>query len=236
MRTLKQVAINMADAFTRFGLWKGGGNGGGNVNVQIKELWSGQQSTSGTLTLLDDYSNYDIIISMIEPTENYPTQQKYDFMLKGGTSLTGGICENNNYIAQYRLKDWNGTNVYYLRDTSTGGWNVTLRKIWGLKFVSQQHEYSTEEKVVGKWIDGRYVYEKIIPFSATLNSNVWTSIPELINDKEILIKVCGINPSYAYSPLFGNIEKSIYSNVQVWNMRNYAIDVSYILIQYVKSE
>lgn len=133
MRTLKQVAINMADAFTRFGLWKGGGNGGGNVNAEIKELWSGQQSTSGTLTLLDDYSKYDIIISMIEPTENYPTQQKYDFMLKGSKSLTGGISEDSHYIASYRLYNWNGTSVYFSKDTNPSNWNITLKKIWGFK-------------------------------------------------------------------------------------------------------
>ena len=144
MRILKQVATNMADAFTRFGLWKDGGSGGSSLNAEITELWSGQQSTSGTLTLLVDYSNYDIIISMIEPTENYPTQQKYDFMLKGGTSLTGGMCENNNYITQYRLKDWNGTNVYFLRDTNTGAWNATLRKIYGIKFISQQYTKTTD--------------------------------------------------------------------------------------------
>ena len=160
MRTLKQVAINMADAFTRFGLWKGGGSGGSSALSEMSDV---------TFTNLQ--AN-DVL--------------KYN----------GSVWVNDNNL----------------------------------------HEYSTEEKVIGKWIDGRYVYEKIVPFSATLNSNVWTSIPEVINDKEILIKVCGINPLYAYSTLFGNIDKSLYSNVQVWNMRNYAIDVNYILIQYVKSE
>ena len=158
MRTLKQVATNMADAFTRFGLWKGGGG-------------------SGALSEMTD--------------------------------VTFTNLQANN-VLKYNGSVWvNDDNL---------------------------HEYSTEEKIVGKWIDGRYVYEKIVPFSATLNSNVWTSIPEVINDKKILIKVCGINPSYAYSTLFGNIDKSLYSNVQVWNMRNYAINVNYILIQYVKSE
>ena len=82
MRTLKQVATNMADAFTRFGLWKGGGSGGSFLNAEITELWSGQQSSSSEITLSDDYANYDVIISMIEPLENYPNEQKFDFMLK----------------------------------------------------------------------------------------------------------------------------------------------------------
>lgn len=194
MRTLKQVAVDMANAFTRFDLWKGGGSGGGNVNAQIKELWSGQQSTSGTLTLLDDYSNYDVIVSQIEPLENYPTQQKYDFMLKGGTSLTGGMFENTNYITQYRLKDWNGTSVYFIRDTNPGGWNVTLRKIYGIKFINNLHEYSTEEKVVGKWIDGRNVYERVINAeNITLQSYVWTNIYMIENMERIIDITCIID-------------------------------------------
>ena len=38
MRTLKQVAINMADAFTRFGLWKGGGSGGGSALSEMTDV------------------------------------------------------------------------------------------------------------------------------------------------------------------------------------------------------
>lgn len=34
------------------------------------------------------------------------------------------------------------------------------------------HEYSTEEKVVGKWIDGKPIYEKIISFSLSGNGNL----------------------------------------------------------------
>ena len=134
----------------------------GNIEASITELWSGQQSVSAEITLLDDYANYDIIISMVEPLEDYPTQQKFDFMLKGAESLTGGIVENNTYIASYRLNNWNSTSVYFRRDNNPSGWNITLRKIWGIKFISQQHEYNTEEKVVGKWIDGKPIYEKVI--------------------------------------------------------------------------
>lgn len=134
----------------------------GNVEASITELWSGQQSSSSEITLSDDYANYDIIVSMIEPLENYPTQQKFDFMLKGAESLTGGMAENGTYIASYRLNNWNGTSVYFRRDNNPSNWNITLRKIWGIKFITQQHEYSTEEKVVGTWIDGKPIYQKVI--------------------------------------------------------------------------
>ena len=38
MRILKQVAINMADAFTRFGLWKGGGSGGSSALSEMTDV------------------------------------------------------------------------------------------------------------------------------------------------------------------------------------------------------
>lgn len=134
----------------------------GNIEASITELWSGQQSVSAEITLLDDYANYDIIISMVEPLEDYPTQQKFDFMLKGAESLTGGIAENNTYIASYRLNNWNSTSVYFRRDNNPSGWNLTLRKIWGIKFITQQHNYSTEEQIIGTWIDGKPLYQKTI--------------------------------------------------------------------------
>ena len=127
----------------------------GNVEASITELWSGQQSVSAEITLSDNYANYDIIVSMIEPLEDYPTQQKFDFMLKGCKSLVGGMTEDTSYIASYRMYNWNGTSVYFDKLNNPSGWNFTLKKIWGIKFISQQHEYSTEEKVVGKWIDGK---------------------------------------------------------------------------------
>ena len=238
MRTLKQVAVNMADAFTRFGLWKGGGSGGSSaLNAEITELWSGQQSSSSEITLSDDYANYDVIISMVEPLVDYPSQQKFDFMLKGETSLTGGMCENNNYIAQYRLKDWNGTNVYFLRDTSTGGWNVTLRKIWGLKFVSQQHEYSTEEKVVGKWIDGKSIYEKVIITNITWNGDSQQNVKHGISDLDKIITWQTMIGNYSL-PYNGektyqlnyNETNLVYKNNANWN--NYELKT---IIQYTKT-
>lgn len=156
----------------------------GNIEASITELWSGQQSVSAEITLLDDYANYDIIISMVEPLEDYPTQQKFDFMLKGAESLTGGIAENNTYIASYRLNNWNSTSVYFRRDNNPSGWNLTLRKIWGIKFISQQHEYSTEEKVVGKWVDGKPIYEKTFS-SITITNNADNFVSDDFGDKTL---------------------------------------------------
>lgn len=236
MRTLKQVATNMADAFTRFGLWKGGGSD--SLNVEITELWSGQQSSSSEITLSDDYANYDVIISMTEPLEDYPTQQKFDFMLKGAESLTGGIAENNSYIASYRLNNWNGTSVYFRRDNNPSDWNFTLRKIWGIKFVSQLHEYSTEEKVVGKWIDGKPIYEKTFEIGAKSSNYTFT-----IENLDKIINYTGNCIISSYSRIIPFIQTQ-YNNFVIINdykdgIVTLATNLSYtdciLVIQYTKT-
>ena len=94
MRTLKQVATDMANAFTRFGLWKGGGSGG-----------------SSALSEMTDVTFTDL--------------QKNDVLIYNGSVWV------------------NGNNL---------------------------HDYSTEEKIVGTWIDGKPIYEKVIKQTVVINS------------------------------------------------------------------
>lgn len=106
MRTLKQVATNMADAFTRFGLWKGGGGSG-----------------SSTLSELTDVT--------------FTNLQANDVL-----KYNGSVWVNDDSL----------------------------------------HEYSTEEKVVGKWIDGKPIYEKVVSFS--LSGSGTLSYPHNIENLE----------------------------------------------------
>lgn len=219
----------------------------GNIEASITELWSGQQSVSAEITLLDDYANYDIIISMIEPLEDYPTQQKFDFMLKGAESLTGGMAENNTYIASYRLNNWNSTSVYFRRDNNPNGWNFTLRKIWGIKFITQQHEYSIEEKVVGKWIDGKNLYERVFPLSIsqTLGTGAYinTDIDCSYMDKIIEYSLIG---TYSGNGITENCSFTPY-NVLKWTNNKIHIafsnfndggifNIEYMILKYTKNE
>ena len=105
MRTLKQVATNMADAFTRFGLWKGGGSGGSSALSEMTDV---------TFTNLQA-----------------------------------------NDVLKYNGSVWvNDDNL---------------------------HEYSTEEKVVGKWIDGKPIYEKVINGTIIGSPADWTNFYDCTN-------------------------------------------------------
>ena len=83
---LKQKLIDIANGFTKYGLWKGGGSGGSSALSELTDV-----------TLTDLQAN-DVL--------------KYN----------GNVWVNDDNL----------------------------------------HEYSTEEKVVGKWIDGKPIYERVI--------------------------------------------------------------------------
>ena len=85
---LKQKLIDIANGFTKYGLWKGGGSGG---SSSLSEM----------------------------------------------TDVTFTNLQTNDVLK------YNGS--FWVNDDNF-------------------HEYSTEEKVVGKWTDGKQIYEKVILF------------------------------------------------------------------------
>lgn len=211
----------------------------GNLEASIVELWSGQQSASATLTLKDDYSKYDIIISQIEVLPDYPRQEHFDFMLKGGNSITGGFCENTTYIAQYRLYDWNATSVYFKIDNKGGGvWNLTLKRIIGIKFKSDIHTYSAEEQVVGTWIDGKPIYEKVICIGNKSANYSFT-----IDNLEYIVNYTGFLDVNGYRKTVPFIQPQYNNYIMINDYKdsvvNFKTNLSYtdchIIIQYTKT-
>ena len=81
----------------------------------------------------------------------------------------------------------------------------------GINLVAGNYEYSEEEKVIGKWIDGKPVYKKVckLPENTTINSNTWTYIGQLPNDMETIINTIGINKDGTQWPLGGDTKKEI---------------------------
>lgn len=101
---------------------------------------------------------------------------------------------------------------------------------------SEWHEYSTEEKVVGKWIDGKPLYEKTINYTTPFNieNGSWYTSTETYANCQ-LIEATIRNSAYAiYIGAIVVIEndKLIIGN-QTHNqpMNN----IKYVTIQYTKT-
>ena len=56
---------------------------------------------------------------------------------------------------------------------------------------SEWHEYSTEEKVVGKWIDGKPIYEKTIIVNGNLTSGSWQALSTGLSNVETVVELKG---------------------------------------------
>ena len=106
------------------------------------------------------------------------------------------------------------------------------------------HEYSTEEKVVGKWIDGKNIYEKVInsgylPNTSSISINVSTlNIDSIIQLKGITFTddklnqrpiTLGTSDNNAIRIDFTN------NNIRIFTWSNWSAYNSFIIIQYTKT-
>ena len=165
---LKQKLIDIANGFTKYGLWKGGGSGGSSALSEMT----------------------DVTLSNLKA----------------------------NDILKYNGSVW--VNDYNL------------------------HEYSTEEKVIGKWIDGKPIYEKVInsgylqsASSISINASSlnidsiiqlkgMTFTADKLNQRPITL---GTSDSNAIRIDFTN------NNIRIFTWSNWSGYNSFIIIQYTKT-
>lgn len=153
------------------------GSGGEGSGYTETVLWEGDKTNTGEITLTDNISNYDILYficgvytSRDRFVGSIPVKQfKTDIIL--GLSYS----ESTSYMASLQLSyiNDNTINITY-NYASKAPWDTRLKTIIGIKFhsgpmslVAGNYEYSEEEKIVGKWLDGRPVYKK----SGTIDIN-----------------------------------------------------------------
>lgn len=97
--------------------------------------------------------------------------------------------------------------------------------------IGDANNYSTNEKVIGKWIDGKLVYQKtIVPSSAiNLTANTWVEINNVIPNIANVLLCMGHYNSVGTIPLCSNKNTNngivVYSNIGINNV--YAFTVQY---------
>jgi len=102
---------------------------------------------------------------------------------------------------------------------------------------SSDIEYSTEEKKIGKWINGKNLYQKTWVFDNALsvNSNTWTDTPILNADITNIANAQGYNYNggkYGYFNVNATAESGTY--VKILQTRNVASTISALTLQYTK--
>ena len=156
---LKQKLIDIANGFTKYGLWKGGGSSGSSALSDMTDV---------------SFSN---------------------------------LKENN--ILKYNGSAWvNDDNL---------------------------HEYSTEEKIVGKWIDARNIYERVINVeNIVLQSYSWTNIFMIENMEMIIYIECIRGTELNDGRLRWNCLNNYVCGAAEEN--NFTISSATIILKYIKTE
>ena len=106
-------------------------------------------------------------------------------------------------------------------------------------YIDNIADYSTSEKAVGKWIDGRTVYQKVILINDTI-SNTWTTADTIsgitrIVGAEFIVYEGGLRGGGVRQGLFAEISLVEPGVVKIYNNTSYNIQVDYLILKYVKS-
>lgn len=73
---------------------------------------------------------------------------------------------------------------------------IGIRRITGIKYTVPE-TYSTNEQIVGTWIDGRPLYQKTITATTTSSLNTWQTFPHNISNVDSVVDFTGrrFNPN-----------------------------------------
>ena len=233
----------------------GGGGGGGSSGSGYTEtsLWSGYKSDTGTINLSDSVENYDIVLIKVTSHPSQPSVKYYESyftILPSGINYSqnaqydiltvrGAVNYGNGSIEGYFPSSTSFTIEAINIDSSARNVKPAILEVIGLKFGggSSGHNYSTEEQVVGTWIDGKPIYEKTYEFATALTINSTSYIHSGITPANIksLIGMPDIIDVHGQS---APIMAGLYSDREIALASlntTYSIDLKYLIIRYTKT-
>lgn len=151
-------------------------SGGFSSGTRIMEqtvLWEGVLNSLGSIQLNKPITDYDIIIIDI----GYHDNAKYYHEEKMYLTSQIHIGQEYEFKAVASLPDkyvFFGDGTFYFSETTSltlierniKSWNFGIYKVIGLKFISRIN-YSTSEQCIGTWIDGKQLYQRVVPMTLT---------------------------------------------------------------------
>lgn len=232
---LKQKLIDIANGFTKYGLWKGGGS----VSAKIDMLWENPSpSTSFSEQNVTIDTNYDIFIIDFIPNYNslfhFTMLFNKVFNRKYVLYCNSGGSQSEQYQRRFTLQDnyinFEGGLIPGIKyDNSV----CIPTFVYGIKFKNEIHEYSTEEKIVGKWIDGKDIFERVMVLeNFIVNANSWYTTNIIFNFEKTLKCYLITEDGIAYP----SIASQNNGKLSVRHFRNDNIAFNTIIIQYTKTE
>lgn len=177
------------------------------VKAVRRTLWEGEvgnktgDSSGLTFTLNDAYYNYDVIQLHMYATYNanesiirYLTREITKESIETLLSKISTADTKDYFIAT--AWGYSSENNYFDIRSVTNGTLVTinclgtvLTKVVGIKYINE-NQYSTEEQLVGTWIDGKPLYQKTYSFNATIDGNEHSTI-QLPSGYDKIIEITG---------------------------------------------
>lgn len=170
----------------------------------------------------DCYINWQISSVASEPVPRIYLNDEPIYMSQVNSSIfrDGCMVKKGQVLKFTGLGVYAGFTVYGIQQGSTAPYQVN---------------YSTDEQVIGTWIDGSTLYERTIELSSTVatTANNWTTISGVtITDEDVIVKTevyLGADKTMA-SAGFGKVDNGVF---EYFNTIRLAIDK--IVIQYTKS-
>ena len=150
-----------------------------------------------------------------------------------GKALTATIsCKKNDTIS---IGSNNSNfNINFFAARAHNLLTITLVNTLALPNKKQQHQYSTDEQIIGTWVDGKPIYEAVIDIGDvfTANANTWTLLPIFPQNVKCVIKFVGIQQDGdAYNTWNLNASNS----GDVFNYRSNIVQITQYIIQYTKT-
>ena len=143
----------------------------------------------------------------------------------------GTVTKDSFFIRTFR--EWTEGSailtIWYTKDSDTAGSGS-----WTPSGVPAVH-YSTDEQVVGTWIDGRTIYQKAFDnLNITVASNAWTDTGCAISDAVKPIGCMAFGDTTDIS-IISDIRSQDGGKIYIMGMRNATPVMKQLVIQYVKA-
>lgn len=186
--------------------------------------------TTSWIQIIQILEDVDVLLDSIIYDPNYNNNMyliRYkEGYLEGYAPINTLGINKNSYIT-----------IQYTKTTDTELSPVSLPKI------KSTHNYSTEEQIVGTWIDGKPIYEKVINSGYLTNNSITIDVSHLnINDVIQLKGIAFTDDKKQFRPItLGTSDSNSIridftnNNVRIFTWADWSSYNSFIIIQYTKT-